>query len=142
RRMNQRRLRVGDAADVDVVLAAFDHSKRLQLLGVHVLEVLLELLLRNRDGVIVRRLLENHRAAATFTAGASAATATGPAAPACRPPPTPPGAPAAAPTALPPPLTTRHRATQGDGRQSSHQPGPHNPSLLEEKRLPAVSRGR
>ena len=57
--VHERRLGVGDPADVDVELAAFDHPQRLELFRVHVLEVLRQLLLRNRHPVVGWRLLQD-----------------------------------------------------------------------------------
>src|SRR5712691_5516873 len=58
--VNERRFGVGDAPDIDVVSASFDHPQRLELLRVHVLEILAELLLWNGDGAVGWRSLENH----------------------------------------------------------------------------------
>src|SRR4030095_1400980 len=58
-RMDEAGFGRGDATDVHVVLAALDHAKRLELLRIHVLQVLRELVLGNGDRVVLRCLLEN-----------------------------------------------------------------------------------
>src|SRR5687768_7359138 len=58
--MHETGLSVGDAADVDVVLAALDHPQRLELLRIHLPQVLRELLFRNGDRPTLGRLLHDY----------------------------------------------------------------------------------
>ncbi len=61
--MHQPGLGRGDAADVHVVLAALDHAKRLELLRIHVLQVLGELVFWNGDRMVFRCLFKDDRPA-------------------------------------------------------------------------------
>ena len=62
-------IRVGDPANVHVVLPAFNHSECRKLLGVHILYVLRQLLLRDRNSVIFWGLLEDGRACSALPRG-------------------------------------------------------------------------
>src|ERR1700676_1775626 len=70
-RVHERRFRGGDPADVHVVLATLEQSQRRQLLRVHVLEILVELLLRDRDRAIGGRLVDDERRLASSSASAA-----------------------------------------------------------------------
>src|SRR4029434_152409 len=62
-RMHQPGFSSRDTADVHVVFAALDHAKRLELLRIHVLQVLGELVLGNGDRMVLWRLLQDDRSA-------------------------------------------------------------------------------